>query len=176
MKVVGAHPVFATEYGVYSQPYGDAWLVGGGSNAGGAVLRRFFSDAALAALEPRLNPDQPTGLDYYPLLAPGERFPVNDPHLPPRLEPRPADDAVFLQGLLEGMARIEARAYQLLQALGAPAPRRVLTAGGGARNETWRQIREKQLGVPVERAVHGEAAYGTARLARAGFNTGEPPK
>lgn len=32
-----------------------------------------------------------------PLAAPGERFPVNDPGLQPRLEPRPADDAVFLQ-------------------------------------------------------------------------------
>lgn len=37
-------------------------------------------------------------LDYYPLLRPGERFPVNDPGLPPRLTPRPEDDAVFLQG------------------------------------------------------------------------------
>jgi len=44
------------------------------------VLRRYFDDAALAALTPRLRPGEPTGLDYYPLLRPGERFPVADPH------------------------------------------------------------------------------------------------
>ncbi len=42
--------------------------------------------------------DAPTGLDFYPLASPGERFPVNDPGLAPRLEPRPEDDALFLQG------------------------------------------------------------------------------
>jgi len=64
------------------------------------VLRRYFDDAALAALTPRLRPGAPTGLDYYPLLRPGERFPVADPALAPRLEPRPADDAEFLQARL----------------------------------------------------------------------------
>lgn len=37
-------------------------------------------------------------LDYYPLTKPGERFPVNDPAMQPRLTPRPEDDARFLQG------------------------------------------------------------------------------
>jgi len=64
------------------------------------VLRRYFDDAALTALTPRLRPGEPTGLDYYPLLRPGERFPVADPALAPRLEPRPADDAAFLQARL----------------------------------------------------------------------------
>jgi len=172
MKVISTRPVFAPEYGVYGQPYGDHWLVGGGSSSGGAVLRQFFSDAELAALEPRLAPDRPTGLDYYPLLGPGERFPVNDPHWSPRMTPRPQDDALFLQGLLEGMARIEARAYGVLQDLGAPAPQRVLTAGGGARNEAWRRIRETLLGVPVQRAIHHEAGHGSALLARAGTHAG----
>lgn len=80
-----------------SHRLGDAWLVGGASNTGGAVLRRFFNDAQLAELTPRMDASRPTGLDYYPLTAPGERFPVNDPGLQPRLEPMPADDAVFLQ-------------------------------------------------------------------------------
>lgn len=77
---------------------GDVWLVGGASNSGGAVLRRFFSDEQLKQLTPRLRPEAPTRLAYYPLPAPGERFPVADPELQPRMEPRPADDAVFLQG------------------------------------------------------------------------------
>lgn len=44
---------------------------------------------------------------YYPLLKAGERFPRYDPMKQPCLEPRPEDDAVFLQGMLEGMADIE---------------------------------------------------------------------
>ena len=165
MKVITAQPLFAPEYGIYSQPYGGHWLVGGGSNSGGAVLRHYFTDIELAQLERRLHPLQPTGLDYYPLLAPGERFPVNDPVYPPRLTPRPADDAEFLQGLLEGLTRIETAGYRRLEELGAPYPRRVLTAGGGSRNTAWTAMRARLLQVPVERAAHDEAAYGTALLA-----------
>jgi hypothetical protein len=62
------------------------------------VLRQFFTDAQLAELTARIEVARPSGLDYYPLVTPGERFPVNDPGLRPRLEPRPEDDAVFLQG------------------------------------------------------------------------------
>ena len=63
-------------------------------------LHSFFSDAQLRELTPRLDPSLPTGLDYYPLTKPGERFPINDPTLQPRLTPRPDDDAIFLQGEL----------------------------------------------------------------------------
>jgi D-ribulokinase len=77
---------------------GFGWLVGGASNSGGAVLRQHFSDAELAALTPRLRPDTPTGLRYYPLPRRGERFPVRDDDKEAVLSPRPDDDAVFLQG------------------------------------------------------------------------------
>jgi sugar (pentulose or hexulose) kinase len=168
MKVVCERPLFAPRYGVYSQPLDDLWLAGGGSNSGGAVLRRYFTDAQLAAMTPKLRPEQPTGLDYYPLLAPGERFPVNDPELPPRLDPRPADDLIFFQGLLEGMARIEHQGYLLLAQLGAPYPVSVRSTGGGARNRAWTAIREGMLKVPVQVAEQQEAAYGAARLALEG--------
>jgi sugar (pentulose or hexulose) kinase len=154
---------------VYSHRIGDHWLIGGASNSGGAVLRQYFSDARLAELSARLRPDRPLGLGYYPLPCPGERFPRCDPDLPPRITPRPADDAEFLQGLLEGIAEIEAEGYARLATLGAPSPRRVFTAGGGAVNEAWRQIRERRLGMPVSRAPHTEAAFGAALVARAGF-------
>ena len=169
-KVVSDIPIFAPEYGVYSQPYGKLWLVGGGSNTGGAVLRHYFTPQQLEELIPRLDPDRPSGLDYYPLLTPGERFPINDPHLQPRLEPRPADDRLFLQGILEGIARIEAQAYARLTELGAPAPRSVRSVGGGASNLQWQRIRERLIGVPVSAAEQGEAAYGAALLALRGVN------
>ncbi len=169
LKVRAARPVFAPDYGVYSHRLGDDWLVGGASNSGGNVLRRFFSKAEIERLSAGLQPERPTGLDYYPLPSPGERFPENNPGLQPRMTPRPDDDSRFLQGLLEGIAAIEQRGYRLLEQLGAPYPRRVQTVGGGAINEPWRRIRETLLGVPVIAARHQEAAYGAALLARQGL-------
>lgn len=166
LKVLSPTPVFAPGYGVYSHRLGDLWLAGGASNSGGAVLLQYFSRAQMAELSPRLRPDLPTGLDYYPLPAPGERFPIQDPRLPPRIEPVPEDPVQLLQGLLEGMADIEARGYRLLAELGAPYPTEVRSVGGGAMNEAWTRMRADRLGVRVVRAEHQEAAYGAALLAR----------
>ncbi|MCS7291654.1 MAG: FGGY-family carbohydrate kinase [Gloeomargarita sp. SKYBB_i_bin120] len=152
--------------GVYSHRLGDLWLVGGASNTGGAVLSHFFSAQELEDLSARINPLVPLDLGYYPLLKPGERFPICDPHLAPRLDPRPDDPVQFLQALLTAMARIEAEGYRLLQTLGGPALQRVFTSGGGSRNPTWQAIRQQLLGVPVLVAQQQEAAWGTARLAQ----------
>jgi sugar (pentulose or hexulose) kinase len=70
-------------------------------------------------------------------------------------------------GMLEAMAGIEARAYELMAQLGArPRVTRVLTAGGGAVNAKWTQLRAAAIGVPVERSQHGDASYGAALLAQ----------
>ena len=45
----------------------------------------------------------------------------------------------------------------------------VFTAGGGAKNEKWTQIRAAKLGVPVVNSPQGEAAYGAALLAHQGL-------
>ncbi len=175
LKVIAEKPVFAPEYGVYSHPLppsmGGLWLVGGASNSGGAVLRHLFDDQRMAELSRQLRPGEPTGLDYLPLPAPGERFPVNDPQLMPRLTPRPADDRLFFQGLLEGIARIEKAGYDKLAELGAPYPVSLRSNGGGAANAAWTQIRARLLGVEMVEAAHSEAAYGAALLARGGAAT-----
>jgi sugar (pentulose or hexulose) kinase len=168
LKVVSHRPVLSAIHGVYTHRVGGRWLAGGASNSGGAVLKSFFPVPEIERLSRRIDPMTPSPLDYYPLIGPGERFPINDPSLPPRLSPRPSDDVAFLHGLLESMARIERDGYRLLESLGAPVPRSVRTAGGGAVNEAWRRIRERVLGVPVTRASTTEAAYGTALLALAG--------
>jgi D-ribulokinase len=165
LKVASEKPVFGPEYGVYSHRLGDLWLAGGASNSGGDVLRQYFTQSQLDALTPLLRPEQPTGLDYYPLPTPGERFPISDPQYPPRLTPRPREDLLFFQGILEGIARIEAQGYRQLEALGAPFPTLVKTTGGGARNAAWSQIRAQMLKVPVVAARETEAAYGSALLA-----------
>lgn len=170
LKLLSRTRVDDAQYGIYSHRLGNLWLVGGASNTGGAVLRHFFSDAEVESLSCRIDAQQESQLDYYPLLKPGDRFPINDPHLPPRLEPRPADSVEFLHGLLESIARIEARGYQLLQQLGATPLTHVYTAGGGAKNPAWRVIRGRHLKVPILPPMHTAAAYGTARLAMQRYN------
>lgn len=163
LKLLSPTPIYDRQSGIYSHRLGGLWLAGGASNTGGAVLKQFFDAAQLAALSQQINPAQPSGLDYYPLSQPGERFPINDPNLQPRITPRP-DDVAFLHGLLEGIARIEQQGYARLMELGAPTLRRVYTAGGGAQNQTWTAIRTRLLKCPVEPAIATEAAVGTTRL------------
>lgn len=165
LKLLSNTRIEDARYGIYSHRLGERWLVGGASNTGGAVLKQFFSSEELVRLSQEIDPAQESSLDYYPLLKPGERFPINDPQLAPRLEPKPDRRSEFLHGLLESIARIEAQGYRLLQELGATPLRRVYSAGGGAANQTWLQIRSRQLQVPVLASAQTEAAYGTARLA-----------
>ncbi len=151
--------------GISCQHLAGRWLVGGASNAGAGVLRQFFDDALLAELSRQIDPRCSSGLELRPLPRRGERFPVDDPLLEPILEPRPVSDALYLQALLEGLARVESQGWAALEQRGAPAVTRVLSLGGGARNPQWRAIRQRILGVPVLNRPHCSAAQGMARLA-----------
>ena len=175
------------------------------------MLAAFFDAERMRALEPLVDPERDSGLDYYPLLRPGERFPIADPALEPRLSPRPDDGAgsgfvidtdkkllVTCRHIVADRAKIdvifpwvrdgelvtdrdlealsqaspgEALGYRRLEELGGPAPLRVLTVGGGARNAPWQRIRERLLGTTVLRAPSQEAAVGAARLARLAVRT-----
>ncbi len=173
LKLLSFDPIEHQEFGIYSHRLGDLWLVGGASNTGGAVLKQFFSDQQLAALSQEIGQEiessQPCAFNYYPLNAPGERFPINDPDYPPRLTPRPAQDKDFLYALLDGMSRIEAEGYQKLIDFGAPPLNQVFTAGGGAQNAVWQTLRQRRLPAKVVAASQTEAAYGSARLAMDGL-------
>lgn len=165
VKLLCDRPIFAPEYGIYSHRLGDRWLAGGASNCGGRTLANLWTAEELVELTGRTTPDQPTGLDYYPLPATGERFPIADANLAPRLTPRPPEDARFLQGILEGLAEVERLGYQRLRELGGPALRSVRHAGGGARNPAWMTLRGRALGLTLTEAASEEAAVGVARLA-----------
>jgi D-ribulokinase len=169
LKLLSDKPVFAPKYGIYSHRIGDQWLAGGASNSGGAVLKQFFTSDQIARLSALMDPKVPTGIDYYPLPQTGERFPINDPNLQPRLTPRPKDDHFFLQALFEGMAEIEALGYRRLAELGATQLKSIRSAGGGAANEAWTTIRLNKLGVPALPSASEHAAMGTARLAWRGI-------
>jgi sugar (pentulose or hexulose) kinase len=168
LKLLSDRPIFAPKYGVYSHRLLGMWLAGGASNTGGGALLAYFSTEEIEALSSSLDPDQPTGLDFYPLLRPGERFPVADPDYPPRLEPRPPEPAKFLQGLFEGVGAVEAQGYARLVELGAPKLKTLRSVGGGARNPAWRRIRARLIQAPMLEPRSDEAAYGAALIARAG--------
>ncbi|KAJ8642225.1 hypothetical protein MRB53_018919 [Persea americana] len=168
VKLLSTCRIEDARFGVYSHRLDDQWLVGGASNTGGAVLKQIFTDDQLEQLSKEINPSEPSPLDYYPLPDIGERFPVADPKMEPRLHPRPENDAEYLHGILESIARIEAKAYLLLKDLGATEAQEVFTAGGGAKNKQWIKIRERVLGLPVSRALQTQAAYGAALLALKG--------
>ncbi|WP_119393089.1 FGGY-family carbohydrate kinase [Taklimakanibacter lacteus] len=169
LKLLSDRAVFAPQYGIYSHRIGDQWLAGGASNTGGAALAAHFSREDIARLTPLIDPDHPTGLDYYPLPKPGERFPINDPSLASRVTPRPDDQRLFFQGLLEGIAGVEALGYRRLAELGASSLKSLRSVGGGAGNDPWTRIRERLLKVRNVPALSEHAAVGTARLAWQGI-------
>ncbi|MEB3361432.1 MAG: FGGY-family carbohydrate kinase [Synechococcaceae cyanobacterium] len=166
-------PVPIEAPGISCQRVDGRWLVGGASNAGAGVLRRFFDDDQLRELSRQIDPEQDSGLELRPLPRPGERFPVDDPELQPILGPRPVSDALYLQGLLEGLAQIEQQGWQRLRALGAPRLERVISLGGGAVNPQWRRLRERRLGVPVLNRPQLTAALGMAQLALRAIGAGD---
>ena len=163
LKQWSAAPIDAP--GISSQRLAGRWLVGGASNAGGGVLRRFYDDTQLRELSRQIVLDRPSGLMLRPLPGVGERFPVDDPALEPILVPRPISDALYLQALIEGLVNIEVAGWERLQQLGTAPLQRVISLGGGARNPQWRSLRQRALGVPVLNRPQLNAATGMARLA-----------
>ncbi|MEM9581518.1 MAG: FGGY-family carbohydrate kinase [Pseudomonadota bacterium] len=169
LKLLSDKPIFAPESGVYSHRIMGLWLAGGASNTGGGVLLEHFSETDIDALSQAIDPEKQLNLSYYPLRHPGERFPINDPNYPPKMEPRPDAPEQFLQAMLEGIAEVEALGYRRLQEFGAPALRSVRSVGGGAKSNAWHLIRARTLDVEMQRPTNPHAAYGAAVLARYGM-------
>ena len=144
------------------------WLSGGASNAGAAILLEFFNLEYIEELSKQINPNKSTGLNLLPLSIQGERFPIDDPNLQPRLEPRPVSDSLYLHALFEGLAKIEAQGWQKLNELGADLPKQIITVGGGAKNVTWKKIREREIGIPIKICNRPPAA-GVASIALQGL-------
>lgn len=178
IKSFSDKPVNSTKQGIYSHKINNIWLVGGASNAGTSILRQDFNNETLSELSEQLNFNEPTQLDYYPLLKPGERFPTYNPDKTPVLTPRP-NDRVYLQAVLESLTAIEKRGYEVLHQKGLPKPKRIFTVGGGTKNKKWMEYRAQQLGSDVIIPNYTEACYGTALLAKQGYvqsiNTKEHP-
>ena len=169
LKLLSDRPLFDSNLGVYSHRIDNVWLVGGASNSGGAAIAKHFCLDRIRELSEKMNPNVPTGLDYYPLAGRGERFPHNNPEMEAQLEPRPETDILFLQALMEGVTSVEKLGYHCIAELGGPLVKSIRTVGGGAKNAAWRTIRTRMLGIPLIDPVDDEAAVGAAKLARRGL-------
>lgn len=155
-----------------------AWLIGGASNVGCAVLRdQQFTNDELDRLSNLIDPSTDSPLNYYPLVKQGERFPIADTERLPMLEPKPENRVEYLHAILQGISNVERDGFQVLGELGADPsiPMQVHTCGGGARNDMWLKMRENRLSrafdmnISVERALNTEASYGAAVLASSSF-------
>ncbi len=140
------------------------WLSGGASNTGASILLNFFNLDYIEELSKQINPMKSTGLDLLPLSKQGERFPIDDPNIQPKLEPRPVSDSLYLHAIFEGLAKIEARGWQKLHELGAELPKQIITIGGGAKNIAWKKIREREIGIPIK-VCNRPPAAGVASIA-----------
>lgn len=71
-----------------------------------------------------------------------------------------------MQGMFEGIARIEKMCFDAIAKRGGGYPDCIYTAGGGAANPVWTAIRARVLGLPMRELTYSEAAIGAANLAR----------
>ena len=144
------------------------WLAGGASNSGASILLDFFNTDYIEELSKQINTNKSTGLNLLPLSNQGERFPIDNPNLKPKLQPRPVSDSLYLHALFEGLAKIESRGWQKLNELGADLPSQIITIGGGAKNITWKKIREREIGIPIK-ICNTPPAAGVAMIALEGL-------
>ena len=164
LKIITDTPIYNAEIGIYSHRLGAHWLAGGASNSGGAVLLKYFSLQQVQYMSEQIDEQHLSGLHYYPLLRNGERFPQYAPDKAPLLKPRPNDDVVFFQAMLEGIAYIEKDGYKKLQQLGAGFPSNIISCGGGSKNKKWQTIRQRIMATDITQARISDACYGSALL------------
>ncbi len=143
------------------------WLPGGASNTGAECIAVEFDPAERERLSAGALERSPTALVSYPLVGRGERFPFSDPSAEAFLVGKPADRQELFVGYLEGVACLERLAFEVLEGLGAEVGAHIYSAGGGAQNDAWLQIRADTLNRAVLRPAVVTGAMGAAITAAA---------
>ncbi len=181
IKTIGNKPVFDAQKGLYSHRLNNLWLIGGASNAGGAVFLKYYSKQNLHTLCRSIDISTlpkylKRKLSYYPLSEPGERFPIADNGLKPKLPAVPSssldfnnpkslkEHQEFLLGLSLGLAQVEALALSKLQQCGDTPIQYVYSVGGGNLNPVWQWFRKQLINAEMSIVTETEAAFGVTRL------------
>jgi sugar (pentulose or hexulose) kinase len=140
------------------------WLPGSASNTGADCIRTVFG-SDYEALEGEVAAHLPSRLLVYPLVRKGERFPFIDHDAAGFVLGHPASELALLAGYMEGVAYVERWGYEVFESLGAPVRDTLYATGGGARSETWLQVRANVLDRRIARASVAESAMGAAIIA-----------
>jgi len=140
------------------------WLPGSASNTGADCIRTVFG-SGYEPLERQVAAHLPSGLLVYPLVRKGERFPFIDHDAAGFVLGHPHGELDLLAGYMEGVAYIERWGYELFESLGAPVRDTIYATGGGARSDTWLQVRANVLDRRIARASAAESAMGAAIIA-----------
>ncbi|GAB6070262.1 FGGY-family carbohydrate kinase [Thiomicrorhabdus hydrogeniphila] len=185
IKSISKQAVYNSKLGLYSHKLKDDWLVGGASNAGGQVLLTYYSIEQLSFLNQQISQEEITAFlqsnpkDYYPLCSVGERFPISDSQLQPRLPHTPnceKDDIYFSESclqshkqfllrLLYGLTLIEQLSYQKLEEITNTEIKNIYTVGGGIKSPVWMSLRQKVMkSKQFKPVLNTQAAYGVTQL------------
>ncbi len=144
------------------------WMPGGASNTGSEWIIKEFPHEDPAELDRKSAQWLPTSLIRYPLVRDGERFPFRFPTAQGFLIGEAASKLETFAAGLEGLALLEAFAYQTLSEIGADVGENIFVTDGGARSELWLQIRASILKRTLIRPLISESAMGAAILAASG--------
>ncbi|MCJ2541613.1 FGGY-family carbohydrate kinase [Thermostichus vulcanus] len=152
---------------LYSHLHPDktCWWPGAASFCGGGILPRYFPGGHFQTLDQQAQAYIPTGLISYPLVQPGERFPIVDPSFAGFLPAAEQGSPRFYAALLEGVAMVERLGLETLSAQGIPVQEPIWTTGGGSKSPLWLSIRASMLNRPLALVKHPEPAVGAAILA-----------
>lgn len=153
-------------------PFGTGWWPGGASNVGGRAVV-----SELPAVEPsQLKIDSLTLSQTrvsYPLIGSGERFPFHSPRatgftLGPPDKGNPKNTPLVFTQIALGVALVERLAYDVTINAGYQVQGPLSFTGGGAKNQSWNQLRSSVLGLSATVPLSSDTAIGVAILARAG--------
>ncbi|MCG8383527.1 MAG: hypothetical protein MJA28_15135 [Gammaproteobacteria bacterium] len=145
LQNMASMPVFSSEHGVYSHRLGSRWLVHATSHTGMTAVYHYLPEADVNARLDQVKANPLLNLDLYPLVEAGEQFPIRNPRMRAVVNPRPDDNTIFLQALLEALADAEHDGYWLLQRLGSRPPEQVYTFESGPDQGAWLKIREQKM-------------------------------
>jgi len=144
---------------------GGLWLPGAASNTGCEWIGTMFPDANVQAMDAAAEARLPGKHLAYPLVRSGERFPFLSKTARVFFLPEPDDPVDRYAACLEGVAFLEALAYDVLEGVTGTSGGEVFSTGGGSRSDVWMQCRADVTGRVLHRPACPESAFGAAILA-----------
>ncbi|MEN9203668.1 MAG: FGGY-family carbohydrate kinase [Thermostichus sp. DG_1_6_bins_120] len=168
-KANSTRPIQTPSLYSHLHPDKTGWWPGAASFCGGRILPYCFPSGDFPALDQKAQACVPTGLVSYPLVQPGERFPILDPSFTGFLPAAEKGSPRFYAALLEGVAMVERLGLDTLAAQGIPVQGPIFTTGGGSRSPLWLSIRASLLNRSLALVKHPEAAVGAAILAASAY-------